>query len=62
MKGEIELYNISFLILKVELHFKLSKLENKGVYRFECFAFCNVLHKEMIFSCTWTMQPVFNFI
>ena len=22
MKGEIELYNISFLILKVELHFK----------------------------------------
>ena len=23
MKGEIELYNISFLILKVELHFKL---------------------------------------
>ena len=25
MKGEIELYNISFLILKVELHFKLIK-------------------------------------
>ena len=24
MKGEIELYNISFLILKVELHFKWS--------------------------------------
>ena len=24
MKGEIELYNISFLILKVELHFKQS--------------------------------------
>ena len=23
MKGEIELYNISFLILKVELHFKV---------------------------------------
>ena len=23
MKGEIELYNISFLILKVELHFNL---------------------------------------
>ena len=23
MEGEIELYNISFLILKVELHFKL---------------------------------------
>ena len=22
MKGEIQLYNISFLILKVELHFK----------------------------------------
>ena len=22
MKGEIELYNISFLILKLELHFK----------------------------------------
>ena len=25
MKGEIELYNISFLILKVELHFKVSQ-------------------------------------
>ena len=25
MKGEIELYNISFLILKVELHFKKHK-------------------------------------
>ena len=24
MKGEIELYNMSFLILKEELHFKLS--------------------------------------
>ena len=24
MKGEIELHNISFLILKVELHFKFS--------------------------------------
>ena len=24
MKGEIELYNKSFLILKVELHFKIS--------------------------------------
>ena len=25
MKGEIELYNLSFLILKVNLHFKLVK-------------------------------------
>ena len=25
MKGKIELYNISFLILKVELHFKCIK-------------------------------------
>ena len=25
MKGEIELYNISFLILKVELHFKKNR-------------------------------------
>ena len=25
MKGEIELYNISFLILKVNLHFKYEK-------------------------------------
>ena len=25
MKGEIELYNISFLILKVELHFNRAK-------------------------------------
>ena len=29
MKGEIELYNISFLILKVELHFKESGDEAK---------------------------------
>ena len=26
MKGEIELYNISFLILKVELHFNLKTI------------------------------------
>ena len=26
MKGKIELYNISFLILKVELHFKKQQL------------------------------------
>ena len=26
MEGEIELYNISFLILKVELHFKPADL------------------------------------
>ena len=25
MKGEIELYNISFLILKVELHFNVKR-------------------------------------
>ena len=27
MKGEIELYNISFLILKVELHFKTQNIQ-----------------------------------
>ena len=26
MKGEIELYNISFLILKVNLHFNVKKI------------------------------------
>ena len=40
MKGEIELYNISFLILKVELHFKVSiigqKLTRDQLSRFEC--------------------------
>ena len=30
MKGEIKLYNISFLILKVELHFKYIKV-NKSL-------------------------------
>ena len=30
MKGEIELYNISFLILKVELHFNLDFLRQYG--------------------------------
>ena len=34
MKGEIELYNISFLILKVNLHFKqrLPKRSSNGKY------------------------------
>ena len=32
MKGEIELYNISFLILKVELHFKAVMLVTLSKY------------------------------
>ena len=37
MKGEIELYNISFLILKVNLHFKLI-LAN---YKIDASTYCN---------------------
>ena len=32
MKGEIELYNISFLILKVELHFKVEPYPIPGSF------------------------------
>ena len=32
MKGEIELYNISFLILKVNLHFKEGKCYHKQFF------------------------------
>ena len=32
MKGEIELYNISFLILKVELHFKIQHERVPSIY------------------------------
>ena len=32
MKGKIELYNISFLILKVELHFKSGSNEGDHDY------------------------------
>ena len=34
MKGEIELYNISFLILKVELHFKVNKVATLSCLKF----------------------------
>ena len=37
MKGKIELYNISFLILKVELHFKAMK-----------YAFLNFLYLQIL--------------
>ena len=45
MKGEIELYNISFLILKVELHFKyhiFNSLELSGQDVFLMFTFVNL--------------------
>ena len=37
MEGEIELYNISFLILKVELHFKAGILRKTCCYGNETF-------------------------
>ena len=41
MEGEIELYNISFLILKVELHFKVDS-EDMII----CFFFILILSLE----------------
>ena len=37
MKGKIELYNISFLILKVELHFKANQKPYNYVNRLHNF-------------------------
>ena len=45
MKGEIELYNISFLILKVELHFNIKYCELDMENFFVC------LHLLYIVSC-----------
>ena len=41
MKGKIELYNISFLILKVELHFNLTIVSIQNLYFNTNTAFCN---------------------
>ena len=44
MKGEIELYNISFLILKVELHFNRITLISVYVADHNC---CMIVYTQL---------------
>ena len=56
MKGEIELYNISFLILKVELHFKLSTWLYQGAFPLAVLS--NALQKTTYFSRNSFFQKI----
>ena len=54
MKGEIELYNISFLILKVNLHFKAACMEENFHIYFENIDDSRVYYLE--YATIWNRQ------
>ena len=67
MKGEIELYNISFLILKVELHFKegqsgFRKTQSTmdHLVRFETYVREGFLNREHVVSIFFDLEKAYD--